>query len=217
MIEMGAQSDEHIPSRSHYGVDYLPGWRLHSIAEQASLALEVAPRTALEIGIGAGLSVATLRTAGVAVTTVDIQPELAPDHVADVRSLPIADASHDVTLCCQVLEHLPFEEFGRAAMELRRVTRKRLVVSLPDIERQLSLTLRAPFLGSRHVEFSLPAPRVDAAWRDRRLEVMGHYWEIGVDRIRPRVIVDRLRAAGFAKVRSHRLHARSWHRFFIAE
>ena len=209
--------DEHVPDRSHYAAGYLSGWRLHSIAEQASLALEIAPRTALEIGVGAVISVAMLRAAGVAVTTVDIQPELKPDLVADVRSLPLDDGSHDVVICCQVLEHLPYEEFGKAVRELRRVARRRLVLSLPDIERQVSVTLRAPILGARRFDRSFRAPRVDASWRRHRLEEMGHYWEIGVDGIRPRDIASGLNAAGFASVRTQRLDEQAWHRFFVAE
>lgn len=209
--------DEHVPDRSHYDAGYLAGWRLHSIAEQASLALEIAPRSALEIGVGAGISVAMLRAAGVAVTTVDIQPELKPDIVADVRSLPLDDGSHDVVICCQVLEHLPYAELGAALRELRRVARRRLVLSLPDIERPLCVTLRAPFLGFRRFERSFRARRVDAAWRRHRLEEMGHYWEIGVDGIRPRAIESHLASAGFGRIRTHRLHERPWHRFFVAE
>jgi ubiquinone/menaquinone biosynthesis C-methylase UbiE len=214
---MSSPMDEHVPDRSHYDARYLSGWRLHSIAEQASLALEVAPRSALEIGIGAGLSVAMLRAVGVAVTTVDVQAELEPDIVADVRALPLADGSHDVVICCQVLEHLPFSDFAKAARELRRVARRRLVLSLPDIERQLRLAFRMPIIGGGRFDCSFRAPRVSADWRRERLEGMGHYWEIGVDGIRPRDISSTLKSVGFGSVRSHRLQAEGWHRFFVAE
>ncbi len=50
---------------------------------------------------------------------------------ADVRHLPFADASFDVVLCCEVLEHVPLDSV--ALRELTRILKKggRLVVSVP--------------------------------------------------------------------------------------
>jgi ubiquinone/menaquinone biosynthesis C-methylase UbiE len=209
--------DAHVPGEAHYDASYLVGWRLHSIAEQVALALAVRPSRVLEIGVGTGLSAHALRTAGIEVVTADVQPDLEPDIVADVRSLPVEGGAFDVACCCQVLEHLPFAEFGPAVAELRRVTRRRLVLSLPDIERPVHCSFRAPLVGSRELAFSLPAGRVGPEWRRDRLETMGHYWEIGVDGISARVVRDAIRSAGFRTIATHRLRENPWHRFYVAE
>jgi SAM-dependent methyltransferase len=51
---------------------------------------------------------------------VDVAPHAAADLVGPVEALPVDDASFDLVLCTQVLEHC--DEPGRAVAELRRVT-----------------------------------------------------------------------------------------------
>jgi SAM-dependent methyltransferase len=56
-----------------------------------------------------------------------------PDLIIDLEAtprLPFADASFDVVLCCDVLEHL--DSLHRTFGELVRVTRNHLLVSLPN-------------------------------------------------------------------------------------
>ena len=48
---------------------------------------------------------------------------------ADAEELPFADASFDTTVCLHVLEHV--RDLTRAMSELKRVTRKRLVIIVP--------------------------------------------------------------------------------------
>lgn len=48
---------------------------------------------------------------------------------ADVESLPFADCSFDTVVCTHTLEHV--RNFGLAIAELRRVTRKRLIIVVP--------------------------------------------------------------------------------------
>jgi hypothetical protein len=49
----------------------------------------------------------------------------------DVRSLPFRDASFDLIVCAEVLEHLPPESLDSACRELVRVTRCSLIVGVP--------------------------------------------------------------------------------------
>jgi len=76
--------------------------------------------------------------------------------LGSVDSLPFPDKSFDLVLCCEVLEHLPFEVYPRARSELQRVADKYILVSVPyeqDIERML---VKCPYCGcmfvpARHV------------------------------------------------------------------
>ena len=49
-------------------------------------------------------------------------------------ALPFADRSFDLVLCCDVLEHLPDETAAATVAELRRVTRRYLLLNVPFAE-----------------------------------------------------------------------------------
>src|SRR3989344_6091131 len=85
----------------------------------------------LEIGVGNKLSSEYLKGIGVKVTTCDFDPEIKPDIVADVRDIPVADKSYDAVAAFQILEHIPFSEFGKALKEFSRISKKHVIISLP--------------------------------------------------------------------------------------
>lgn len=209
--------DPLVPSATHYDLTYLRNGRLHSLATQVEAVLECAPGSVLEVGVGTGISAFAMRTVGIDVTTLDIQAELAPDLLGDVRAIPAQDGAFDVACCCQVLEHLPFGDFDGAARELRRVSRMRVVLSLPDITRYLSFSAAIPWFGRRRLELSIPCREPSDAWKSERMASMGHYWEIGLGGIRASTVAEGLRSAGFESVRSFRVPELPWHRFFVAD
>ena len=209
--------DERVPTVTHYDGTYLSRGRVYSLATQLDVALELGPRNLLEVGVGTGITVFALRRVGVDVTTLDVQQDLSPDVVGDVRSIPCADASFDVSCCCQVLEHLPLSDLPVALRELRRVTRWRLVLSLPDLTRFFGMSATLPFVGRRDIGLSVPIREPDRAWKAARLETMGHYWELGMNGATTAGVVQALRCAGFDSVRTFRVPEIRWHRFFVAD
>lgn len=54
--------------------------------------------------------------------------------VGGVDALPFASSSFDLVTCFEVLEHLPHRAFPRALRELERVSRKYIMVSVPNRE-----------------------------------------------------------------------------------
>jgi len=209
--------DERVPDAGHYDATYLSNGRPFSLAAQLTAINAVAPRSVLEVGVGTGICAHALRRTGVAVTTLDIQAELEPDIVGDVRSIPAGDGAFDVSSCCQVLEHLPHSDLEAAVRELARVTRRRLVLSLPDITRSLDFTVTLPVLGTRTLSCSLPVRDPSDAWKSERLRTMGHYWEIGAFGVTAASVARCLRGAGFASITTIRVREIPWHRFFIAD
>jgi hypothetical protein len=185
--------------------------RLHSYQYQLTYALRSQPKTALLVGRGDGLVEDLLRRARIAVTTVDIDPTLAPDVVASVEDMPLAADAFDVTLCCEVLEHLPFERFGVCLEELRRVTRGHLVVSVPDLRRFVRFRLLAPRV---NLDWQLSLPRRGLTMTPERFAACPHYWEIGFPGTGGRAVRHAIRESGWRIVESRRVSELPWHHFF---
>jgi SAM-dependent methyltransferase len=74
----------------------------------------------LDVGCGVKPYLPYFSTAGEYVG-VDVDEEVRPDLVGSVEQLPLDDASFDLVLCIQVLEHV--SDPARAVRELRRVLR----------------------------------------------------------------------------------------------
>lgn len=204
----------HIPGRSHYSRSYFQGNRIFSYAHQIKSLISFEPNRVLEIGVGAGVVSAALRAMGITVSTVDIQPELKPDIVASVTGLPIDDGAFDVGLCCQVLEHLPFECFVPAIKELLRVARKGVVISLPDVSRRGFISAKLPKIPEFRWSWRLPHLR-PLPMPKQRLQLDGHYWEIGYKGFPLSRIMSAIHDAGGAIASTWRVPELPWHRFFV--
>jgi len=100
----------------------------HQINEVRSLK----PEKVLEIGIGNGFVSKYLKERGLDVIILDILNELKSDITVCVLSIPFLSESFDIATCFEVLEHLPYSDFKKALKEIRRVSKKHVILSLPD-------------------------------------------------------------------------------------
>jgi ubiquinone/menaquinone biosynthesis C-methylase UbiE len=198
-----------------YGLasNYLSRGRLASYAHQLAAVLELRPNSVLEVGKGPGLVSGGLRAVGVKVTTLDMRPQLQPDLVGSVVEIPAEAQQFDVALCCQVLEHLPFTEFRRACQELRRVSRRALILSLPDITKHYFVHLRLPVV--KNVTFGCSIPRLKRPPQKVGPVTKGHWWEIGFRGASLADVKRELRASGWKLERTWRVPENAWHRFFL--
>ena len=207
-----------IDSESHYGASYLSHERWMSYVHQVTAIADLNPARVAEIGVGPGVVGDMVRTTypGCDYVSVDIDPTLRPQVCASVVDLPFADASFDATFCCQVLEHLPYDLFRPALAELRRITRCRVVISLPDVSPFFFLRAR----GSRRLlpglwnGFSLPSVRQPV----HDFAIHGqHHWEIGVRGYPLRCILADIKQAGFTQPQHFRMVERSYWHFFLLD
>ncbi|MFH1820681.1 MAG: methyltransferase domain-containing protein [Candidatus Nealsonbacteria bacterium] len=130
------------------------------------------PRKILEVGIGNKVVCNYLKSEGVDVITFDVDEKLKPDVNGSVKSMPFEDSSFDVVLCAEVLEHLPFDDFEKALKELKRVSGRYVVLSLPHFGPAVKISLKIPFVKEIKLAFKVYFPIVHKFNGE-------HYWEIG--------------------------------------
>ena len=147
--------------------------------------------TVLEIGPSHGFVTDYLRKFGVAVTTLDNKKEYSPTVVGSVTHIPLPDNSFDFVIICEVLEHLPFDDFPVALKEIHRVCKSVVLLSEPDSRRMLlGLKLKIPFL--KPIEMSVKIPK-----GGKPIVEKGHFWEIGIRGYPLKKISNEIIAAGF--------------------
>lgn len=154
---------------------YLTNVRSITHWHQADEVRKVAPErgSVLEIGPGCGHTTWLLKYFGLSVTTLDYDPAANPDMVGDVTHLEaIPDRHFDCALAAEVLEHLPFSEFGTALLELRRVSRGHVIVTLPAPLVGVAVALNLPKVKPFNLTVGLPY------WRTHRFDGQ-HHWELG--------------------------------------
>jgi ubiquinone/menaquinone biosynthesis C-methylase UbiE len=191
--------------------------RFISYFYQTNLSAALKPETVLEIGIGNKMVGNYLKGAGMRVTLCDFDPELEPDVVADVRELPLPDASFDLVMACEILEHIPFDTVPQALAELHRVSRKHVLISVPFKCILISLAGRFPVLkrftrfGISHINIRIPY-----FWQKHRFDGQ-HYWEIGMKGSSLRQVRELLRNHGFRIVEERVPVLNGYHHFFVME
>ena len=198
--------------KSHYEFGrYVHKPRWTSMWHQLDEVTKLNPNHVLEIGPGPGLFKATAKALGLHTETLDIDPELNPDHVASVFEMPFADSSYDVVCAFQVLEHLPWDDSKRAFREMARVAKVGLVISLPDAATRWPMSVHVPKIGK--VDVLIPRP----SFRPRVHKFDGeHYWEINkagypLSKVQEELFL----FPGISLDKSYRVPENPYHRFFV--
>jgi SAM-dependent methyltransferase len=189
----------------HYDFDtYVKKKRWASLWHQIAEVRKCRADSILEIGPGPGIFKAVARQLGLPVETMDIDAELHPDHIGSATAIPFPSGSYDLVCAFQMLEHLPYEASLKAFSEMVRVSRGKVIVSLPDANRRLRFAI-----GRRW--FFLATPR----WRARRHAFNGeHYWEVGKRGYSLRKVIADF--GQFAELEyTYRVDENPRHRFFV--
>lgn len=166
------------------------------------------PSSILEIGIGNGFLSRYLGHLGIHIHTCDFDERLKPQTVASVLELPFEDGQFDMVCCFETLEHLPFEQFDRALDELRRVSSRYVLISLPDVTPYIRVDVKGSV--GKIVNGIKDLPSV----KPRKHTFDGeHYWEVGKDGYALSRIVERLEAHGLQVEDNFRVFEQPYHRF----
>ena len=207
--KVGAQREAGL-ARSYYTDEsnFSPE-HLYSMSYQIRQLHSFRPKRVLEIGIGNGFVSTFLRQSGIEVVTADVNPALNPDVCAPLHELPqqLQGERFDVVSCCEVLEHMPFEEFGRN-LDVIRGLAPEAFISLPGHFPWMGVMGRLG-IHNRFVDLSLGL-RIPC----RRRLTDGHFWEIASEwRTRRSALVAQMRER-FAQVDSGVFPMNRYHFYF---
>jgi SAM-dependent methyltransferase len=178
----------------------------HQIDEIISLN----PRKILEVGVGSGFVSGYLKERNINVITLDIDKRLNPVIIGNVLNLPFKENSFDVIVCCEVLEHLDYENFYSSILEISRVSRAYVILSMPDVSRVSRFSIQVPVIGD--LKLLIPIPR----FRKLKHKFDGeHYWEIGKKGYPIKKIINDIQRTGMYVEKTYRIFEYPYHRFFL--
>lgn len=109
------------------------------------------------------------------VRTFDYDEKLAPDYVGNVNNIQtVVNEAYEVTVCCQVLEHIDFNMFEDIICQIANITIRKFILSLPYRRINISIDFDMPKF--HHKCFSIDMPRFyekNVPWKGE------HLWEVG--------------------------------------
>lgn len=144
-----------------------------SYFHQINETLKLSPVDILEVGVGDGVFGSYIKNnTKINYQSMDLLKELNPDIVGNINKIPLADNSVDLVVAFEVLEHLPFEDLAKSLEEIRRVTRKNAIISLPHFGPAIKLSFKLPFLKEIKLACKFFFPLKHKFNGE-------HYWEIG--------------------------------------
>ena len=195
----------------HYiALSYDTKERFISYWHQINGIISFEPEKILEIGIGNGFISKYLKDRNLNVITFDVEHGLNPDVVGSVLKLPFISESFDVVACCEVLEHLPYSEFSKALKEIHRVSRKHVVLSLPDVTTVYRINIELPRIRPIKKLIAHPFHRPAQHAFDGE-----HYWEIGKMGYPLKKVKNDIISLNFNMIKTYRVFESYYHRFFL--
>ena len=171
--------------KGHYSPDHYLGLRRWiTYWYQIDLAIKLCNDKndkIMEIGIGNKTISSILKLYGYSVTACDIDIELKPTIIGTITNLPFKRETFRTVICCEVLEHIHFDQFEVALKELYRCSSKYVILSLP-----YASIFGIAFAMSFNIDFGkrrFKLPQKNLSFKLPSLRKFGfngeHYWEIG--------------------------------------
>jgi hypothetical protein len=201
--------NKQVDSNHYLQFSYNKKGRFCSYWHQIEEVRKLNPENILEIGMGNGLVAWFLQKAGLEVTTMDIDPDLKPTIVGSVVDIPLADNSFDLVMCCQLLEHLPYNNFVPALQQLYRVARKHVVLSLPDMKPVHRIHIETPIGKARFFYPKLYSKPIDWKFDGQ------HHWNINNLGYPTTRIINDILSTNFKIINHFRVPENPGHHFFI--
>lgn len=198
--ESYAESPQFQLSYEYYltGLDFTDWYRYYFIVQSV---IQYRPKRVLEIGIGNRIVEHCLSSLIDEYKTMDLNPNLNPDILGDLRSFrPELEGHFDVVICSEVLEHMPFDDLRSNLNSIHRYLRRggKAIITLPH--RRRSFLFISP--SYKHYHFSLPIWTTAAGFylrfiRKKIIIDPNHQWEIGDLKTKKRDVEAAMKDEGF--------------------
>ena len=209
---MPTKKDSDQESTHYLETEYDSKERFCSYWHQIDEIISCDPKNLLEIGKGNGFVAKYLQDRGINITDLDLLPQLKPHVTGSVLSIPFRTASFDVVSCCEVLEHLPFNEFTDALKEIARVSQGNIILSLPDVTTVYRFNIELPRIRPIKKLIPHPFPRPKPYKSDGQ-----HHWEIGWKGYPLKKISSEIASVNLNIIKTFRVYEFYYHRFFVLE
>ncbi|MBM3138611.1 MAG: class I SAM-dependent methyltransferase [Chloroflexi bacterium] len=187
----------------------------HQVKNASDLILHSQSKRILVAGKGDGVVPKILEahnnihSLGLTIHTFDFAQDLSPDYLGDLTEIDkVVSNDYDLVLCCQVLEHLPFEGALMAVAAMSRITRY-LIISLPYKALTFRGSLKVPVLPEFEFCLRIPLVKRGEGMIDER-----HYWELGATLSVAKYRLH-LRDSGFEIINSYIIKKYGANYFFI--
>lgn len=189
--------------------------RWNSYFWQIFFISKLQPKSILEIGAGDKIVSDVVKKLGYDIKTCDISATLNPDCVADIRFLPFEKESFDMVVCFQVLEHIEYGYFIDVLKSLHDITKKYIIISLPQIRKYFSLKYHLPWMQKKkNIKIFKDFPRYPSPLKPSS---RGHLWEIGMKEFPLCKIIRDIEHSGFDILINKSTPENIYHRFFVLE
>jgi len=195
---------------NYYFFKYCDQDRFVSYWNQLNEILKLRPINILEIGVGDSVvSNYIKKNTDINYNSLDIDGNLNPNMVGNVLDIPSENEKYDLVCAFEVLEHLPFDKFSQALNEMKRVSRKNVLISLPHWGRYFSIKLRIPFLKIIRLHYKLNIEKPVHIFNGQ------HYWEIGKKGYKIAAIKNEIAKSGLILINDFVCFDSPYHHFFI--
>lgn len=157
MTNKGQEREKTLDKEWYFRSSYFEKKQILSQINQFELIKKYSGRKVLEIGPGNGLTSFLIKGSGFDLKTFDINQNLNPDVVGDITRIDeyFSDSEFDTILCCEVLEHIPFESFEGTIKKILNLITQTAIISLPQCKKNLiDIDLSFRFLHSRSFHFN---------------------------------------------------------------
>ena len=157
--------------------DYLTLKRWNSYFKQLELVRSIAPESVLEIGPGNCVLSSVLRLHGIQTNSFDIDPNVPASWHGDVSKIAsiVPTESFDCVLAFQILEHTPWVDIHDTLCEIRQITKRWAIISVPYSGILIMPMLRVGRRGLQEWRLCL---RISGFWRSNKYyKQSGHHWE----------------------------------------
>jgi len=201
-------------SSSHYeNIAYNTKGRFASYWHQINEVLSVHPKSVFEIGLGNGFfHDFIVKNTDFDIDSLDIDSNLKPTYVGSVLDIPIINKAYDCSVCFQVLEHIPYENFEEALLNLKSLSKSFIIISLPDQTRFVGLHINKKLFPIKKAQLSFSIPFV---FPTQHFFDGQHYWEIGMKNYPLKKIKQSFVNTGLKLIKTYRVFEYPVHRFFI--